>query len=178
MHSRLFAPSGHVNYVQNHSCNIHTLSVQCIAVASAQPQHNRAAAQRAAVVPGSTAADPPDVVPDVLLLLQSDIQQYTQSEFGSSDPANSMDNGLGEQQQLDQVQQQKQQQQQESMLIPKTSSRLRGLGQLPGFIPSLALQPDPHLVVRQQEVSLRLCSVRRNLCFIQQYWWHQRAMVP
>jgi len=40
------------------------------------------------------------------------------------------------------------------ILIPRTSSRLQGLGQLPGFIPSLAPQPDPRLVVWQQEVSV------------------------
>jgi hypothetical protein len=38
--------------------------------------------------------------------------------------------------------------------VPRTHSRLQGLGQLPGFIPSLAPQPDPQLVVWQQEVRL------------------------
>jgi hypothetical protein len=111
-----------------------------------RPQYAATAAVPAAEAWPPASVPPPDVAPDVLLLLSSDLQQL--DLVGSVTQLQS--HPAPAQQQTSQ--QALQQQQLQPVLLPRTVSRLQGLQQLPGFIPSLAPQPNPQLVLCQQEV--------------------------
>lgn len=136
LNSRVHGCSSHIH--QNGTKQRHS-TVRC-------PRYTARAAVPAAEAGPPASVPPPDVAPDVLLLLSSELQQLDlvggvtqlQSHIASAQQTS---------------QQALQQQQLQSVLLPRTVSRLQGLQQLPGFIPSLAPQPDPQLVLCQQEVS-------------------------
>jgi hypothetical protein len=111
------------------------------------PRYTARAAVPAAEAGPPASVPPPDVAPDVLLLLSADPQHIelfgglTQLQSHIAPPQQQSSHQALQQQQLQHV------------LLPRTVSRLQGLQQLPGFITSLAPQPDPRLVLCQQEVS-------------------------